>query len=108
VALGGRGPALRNWIFGPPGPPPDPFQEPFEERRWRQREWIRAGIAYLLILAVIGIVFYAGWIFANDVTGAPARSMADLQAFLSAVLTPIIGLVGTVVGFYFGEKAASE
>jgi hypothetical protein len=43
-----------------------------------------------------------GWFVVNY----PAKEKA-IEAFLQLVFTPIVGLVGSVVGFYFGARSAS-
>lgn len=66
----------------------------------RDREKVRGRIAMALIvllIALISLLFLA--ILASVV------QVADLDKIVATVLTPIMGIVGTVIGFYFGEKS---
>ena len=62
-----------------------------------RREMTRTRIAYGVI-AALGAVTLALliWAFING---------ASLQVLLTGIFTPVIGIAGTVIGFYFaGEK----
>jgi hypothetical protein len=61
----------------------------------------RIGLSIFLvgILAVVVIVS----VFAVSANG---KNEAAIEALLKVILSPIIGLVGSVVGFYFGAKAS--
>ena len=66
----------------------------------QDREKIRGQIAMaliILLIALIALLFLA--ILASVV------KIADLDKIVATVLTPIMGIVGTVIGFYFGEKS---
>lgn len=80
-------------LFVPPTEPYDPAPE---------REKIRGWIALILICLLVAIVvaaFISLW--------SQWASLKDLKGVLEVVLGPIIGLVGAVTGFYFGEKSRS-
>ena len=61
----------------------------------------RRRIAYVLVGTLVGVIAFpiiallTGWMAANDI-----------KEILPLLTGPVVGLVGTVVGFYFGEKAA--
>ena len=76
----------------PPTVPYDPAKD---------REQVRSQIAYLLIWLLIGAVCVLVISVFSKTVG-----IGDLDKFSAAVLTPIIGLVGTVIGFYFGKEGA--
>lgn len=65
----------------------------------RDRELMRGRIAWSLI-GILGVVILAaiGFAFTHGQAGACAKMP------LEEILTPMIGLVGAVTGFYFGEK----
>lgn len=64
------------------------------------REKVRGSIAQTLVwllvgivaLSILSVVFYAA-------------ALEPVKGILDLVLAPIVGLVGAVTGFYFGEKA---
>jgi hypothetical protein len=61
----------------------------------------RRVLAYWMMAILTGAVaFIGGFLWSKGATGAA-------QA-VSVFLTPIIGLVGTVLGFYFGGKGAAD
>ena len=68
---------------------------PFNPELWHER--VRTGVAIAIIGAVIleavilTIAFVAGDIAANA-----------LSAVTAAIITPLVGIAGTVLGFYFG------
>ena len=79
------------------------------------RETIRGTIALALVwalVAVIAAVVLTGLVTAYACHGggacnAETMDLKTIRAVIELVLTPLIGLVGAVTGFYFGEKSAS-
>ena len=69
--------------------------DPAEDRE-RVRGWI--ALALVGLLAALAIIAFAMLQF----HGAPA---SDIKALLDVLIGPIVGLVGTVTGFYFGQKS---
>jgi uncharacterized membrane protein (DUF4010 family) len=63
-------------------------------RRERTRTWLAWAVIGLLALDIVLIMV---WFFANH------ASKDGLQALLTGLFTPIVGLAGTVLGFYFGS-----
>lgn len=81
-----------------PAASPRPFQaEPYDPSR--DQEGVRANVSYILLGLIIGFVVLA-------FLGVLAKWLdIDTVTKLAAVLfSPIIGLFGAVMGFYFGEK----
>ena len=79
--------------FRPKTAPYDPAPE---------REKIRGSIALILVWLLVGLVaalFLSVWFFGTDLT--------NIKTILELVLAPIIGLVGAITGFYYGEKSKS-
>jgi hypothetical protein len=66
-------------------------------------DWTRIALAGSLVGILAVLTLGAGWFVVNY----PAREKT-VEAFLQLVFTPIIGLVGSVIGFYFGSRAADS
>ena len=60
-------------------------------------EWTRWGLAWGLLLILGLLVLGAGLFVATD----PSSEKA-IESFLKLVFAPLVGLVGSVIGFYFG------
>lgn len=73
----------------------------WDVHRWREsvRTWIASGLTALFIaLAIISLVI--GWDVARNTT----RDLNEVAVLIGAVLSPTIGLLGAILGFYFNEK----
>jgi hypothetical protein len=78
------------------------------------REKVRALIALLLLgalFAVIILVVLAGILTAyschtKEACTPETADLKSIRAIIELVLTPLIGLVGAVTGFYFGSGSA--
>jgi len=73
---------------------------PYDPARFR--EWLRGLVALGLVVLLIGIVtgsYFLVW------TNKNTNSVKD---WLTAVLTPIVGLVGAVTGFYYGGRESER
>ena|SRR5215468_8476239 len=68
----------------------------------RQREHVRAGIAYALIGLLIAIILFSFGLLLFSTKG-----FDEVKGMLELVLAPVVGLVGAVTGFYYGEKSKS-
>jgi hypothetical protein len=66
------------------------------------QERTRTGFAYLLLALLFTIVLTA--FLAYGTKWGDLQGMSD---FLERVFTPIVGLLGTVVGFYYGQQTQS-
>jgi hypothetical protein len=67
------------------------------------QEWVRTGVA----LAIVGAVIVETLILtAAFVSGGIAAS--DLTAATAAIVTPLVGIAGTVLGFYFGSHRGNS
>ena len=80
-----------------PAPAP-PDTESLEQQQEGTREWI--AITLLLILAGILLALFCS-LWARVITSDQLRGLAGV------LIAPIIGLIGSVIGFYFGTKATS-
>ena len=74
---------------------------PFNPELWHER--VRTGVAIAVVGAVIlealilTIAFVAGGIAASALSAATA-----------AIITPLVGIAGTVLGFYFGTHKSGS
>jgi hypothetical protein len=66
----------------------------------RRREWSRQIISLTTMLSMLLIVVLP---FLTLLT-TPNRDFNDLKELLHILIPPIIGIVGAVMGFYFGER----
>jgi hypothetical protein len=80
----------------------DPLFSP-SEKRLDQREEIRGQLASALVVILGVVVAFAGvWLCVNG------KSIEDLKSVMGLIFGPIIALVGTALGFYFGGIQAKE
>lgn len=79
----------------------------------QDRETTRGSIALKLVWTLVGVIGGA-MLMALVTTGicswknactVETANLSALKVILEVVLTPLIGLVGAVTGFYFGEKS---
>jgi hypothetical protein len=64
------------------------------------------------MVAVIVLVMFVGIVTAynrhlKDACTAETTDLKSIRSVIELILTPLVGLVGAVTGFYFGEKSAS-
>ena len=77
-----------------------PTEMPIEERREIWRGWLALTLMILLALLAIGLVTVAVWLV------RPFNTQT-VSLLIAGIFGPILALVGTVVGFYFGQVSAS-
>jgi len=73
-------------------------------RRERKRGHIAMVLVWLLV-AVVAASFTAACLRNVEWVNAGGLSVPDVKEILNIIFPPIIALVGTVTGFYFGDKA---
>lgn len=100
-------------LGGAPGPPRPPEEEPYNPQI--ATDTARQRLAYILTGLLVGIVALSFLILGLVVyfppggsNGATSPAMTALDSLLTLVFAPIIGLVGSVLGFYFGGRTAKE
>jgi O-antigen/teichoic acid export membrane protein len=71
-------------------------EQPYDPSK--DREKIRGMIALILTICLIAIVLFT---LIMILTGVDIEKTKDT---LELILSPVVGLVGAVTGFYFGEK----
>lgn len=82
----------------------------------KDREATRGGIAMALVWTLVGVVLGAMVIgvatavacSVKDACTAETANLNAIKVVIESVLTPLIGLVGAVTGFYFGEKSGKS
>jgi hypothetical protein len=99
-------------------PEPEPEQS-FEAKPYDpapERENVRGRIALLLIWTLVGVIAFVvlsaiystlGCLKTDDGCSKEVLDLSALRIIVELVLTPLVGLVGAVTGFYFGEKTGS-
>lgn len=97
-----------------PAPAPPPPEDEGQYDPSKDRELIRGQIALILtwcLVGVVGVATLAGLLTAvvcmshGAQCSAPTMELKTIGTLATIVLTPLVGLVGAVTGFYFGEKA---
>jgi hypothetical protein len=66
-------------------------------------DWARITLAGSLVGILAILTLGTGWFVAVY----PGKETA-IESFLKLVFTPLIGLVGSVIGFYFGSRATAS
>jgi hypothetical protein len=64
----------------------------------------KRGLIALSLVAILGLIVVAALVYVFFTT---APDMDAMKTLLELLFTPIVGLVGAVTGFYFGEKQSS-
>jgi hypothetical protein len=78
----------------------------------KQREATRRRIAYILVgtlvIVILATFVYINWVStrAGNLTMETLTSM--IQTIGTTLLAPLVGLIGAVVGFYFGGQTAVQ
>jgi hypothetical protein len=100
----GSGPGSRNGDLTEDRTPGDGAglikEKPYDVTRPREimRGVIAAALIFLLAVTVIGPWAAMAWKW---------MTIDELEKMLCALIAPVVGLVGAVTGFYFGEKSSS-
>ncbi|MGH2723673.1 MAG: hypothetical protein ACRDI0_05305 [Actinomycetota bacterium] len=91
--------------------PPEAVEGPPERRAVREEELplsvherreVTRGLLAMALLGLLGVLVVAG-----PVLVATGRLSTDqIEVLAQVILTPLVGLVGSVIGFYFGGLAA--
>jgi hypothetical protein len=95
-------------LFGP-RPQISEVQPQTSEDMERTRELTRRRIAYALIATlvavVVGTIVYIAWL--TGVRGLDPQEVINvMQGLGTTLLAPIVGLIGAVIGFYYGGQTA--
>ncbi len=93
--------------------PPPLREESFNQAR--EQENVRGKIAIWLVgtfVSFIAIILMAVmathfWCAYNDHCGEAVSDLKAVKFVVELILTPLVGLVGALTGFYFGEKSVN-
>jgi hypothetical protein len=107
------GAATATGAAAPPASASQIVEKPYDPTA--DRENIRGTIAQALVwtlVGVIAVVVVTGLVtiqecHTKDACTPETVELKTIRAVIELVLTPLIGLVGAVTGFYFGEKSGS-
>ena len=69
----------------------------------RNQESVRSRLAVVIVLSIPATIILA-FIVLGIVAAVDGISVDDLKDVITATLTPLVGLAGAVVGFYFGSQ----
>jgi hypothetical protein len=70
----------------------------FQQRILGRQEWVRTVLAAGAFLSLVGVLaFLLGAVY-SDV------SPDNIEQIATVVVTPLTGIVGTIIGFYFAER----
>jgi hypothetical protein len=64
--------------------------------------WTLVGVIAVVVLTALGLTL--GCLKSNECASA-ALELKPMRIVVELVLTPLVGLVGAVTGFYFGERS---
>jgi len=79
------------------GPPQKPYN--FAKKQEKVRGLIAQGLIVMLAIIIL-LAFISLWYFGS--------SFADLEKLMTIIFGPVIALVGTAIGYYFGGKSAQN
>ena len=79
-----------------------------ERVREKARGWIAASLIGALVIIVVGTFVYAIWMSARIAEMTTDDLISVLQSIGTTLLAPLIGVIGAVIGFYFGGQAAVQ
>lgn len=78
------------------GPQTEPYNHLKQQEQVRGR--IAEGLTAMLALIIL-LAFLTLWVFSS--------AFADLEKLMTIVFGPVIALVGTAIGYYFGGKTTN-
>ena len=67
--------------------------------------WLVVSLLVLVYSALLITVATAVACSVKDSCSAETSSLASVRVVIEMLLSPLVGLVGAVAGFYFGEKS---
>lgn len=89
-------------------------EKPYDPTKDREKK--RGEIALILVFTLVGVVsvsfvvfaikaFFFGCVECTAEQSEFAKFVDSLSELLELIFAPLIGLIGAVTGFYFGEKS---
>lgn len=77
-----------------------------EETRGKIAIWLVISLLLLVYSALVIAVATAVACSAKDSCSVETSSLSSTKVVIEMLISPLVGLVGAVAGFYFGEKSA--
>jgi uncharacterized BrkB/YihY/UPF0761 family membrane protein len=82
--------------------------EPGEDRRERTRSYIALGLIVTLGFILLATTVFTFLLIFRLPEVTPDDLVTLLQGIGSALLTPLVGLIGAFTGFYYGGQRAAQ
>jgi predicted small integral membrane protein len=79
-----------------------------QTRGWIAYALLAALFVVVIFLMIAGAIVAKGCYYSTDACAASKSTLEILTTITGLVFTPLVGLVGSVVGFYFGSKAGGN
>ncbi len=79
-----------------------------ERQREKTRAWIAGILIGALVVIVLGTFVYVIWMSTRIAEMATDDLTNVLQTIGTTLLAPLIGVIGAVIGFYFGGQTAVQ
>ena len=76
--------------------------------REKARAWIAGTLIGALVVVVVGTFVFVIWMSARAEQMSTDELISVLQSIGTTLLAPLIGVIGAVIGFYFGGQAAVQ
>ncbi len=76
------------------------IQEEFELRIRGRQEWVRTALAVGAFLSLVAVLVF---LMASVYKGI---TVDNIEKIATVVVTPLTGIVGTIIGFYFAERSS--
>lgn len=85
---------------------PDEHKDRVREIIAKRLIWLLTGVVGIGALGLVGTM--AAWLFGGLEANKIEKDLPTILLLLNALISPVIGLVGAVVGFYYGTAAANS
>jgi len=79
-----------------------------DREREKARAWIAGSLIGALVVVVVGTFVFVIWMSARAEQMSTDEVISVLQSIGTTLLAPLIGVIGAVIGFYFGGQAAVQ
>jgi hypothetical protein len=94
-------------------------EDQYEEEEYdptADRETVRGKIALFLVGSLVGVVIFvcligaavAGVCGYTGTCSSETLELKSIRVIIELILSPLVGLVGAVTGFYYGEKSGKS
>jgi len=76
--------------------------EKFQREILGRQEWVRTALAVGAFLSLVAILLVI------LISILPNMTIDDIEKVSAVLITPLTGIVGTIIGFYFAEKRGAK